>query len=163
MSAHNGGIEHLDQMGRCAHLGQRVEEGFEHTGLAQPVKAPPHRVPMAEAFRQCTPAHILHREKVHRFQKQSVVRGFAAAPWQAGPENLSAFAQSVSVIFVDIVDLQISRQSMNQTGFVSGTPKPIPESIRPHGLALQLRFCFDVGSSCRGLMCSPPERPSDDV
>ena len=30
-------------------------------------------------------------------------------------------------------------------------------------LALQLRFCFDVGSSCRGLMCSPPERPSDDV
>ena len=95
---------------------------------------------MAEAFRQCTPAHILHREKVHRFQKQSVVRGFAAAPWQAGPENLSAFAQSVSVIFVDIVDLQISRQSMNQTGFVSGTPKPIPESIRPHDLALQLRF-----------------------
>ncbi|MCO7728742.1 hypothetical protein NJB93_19365 [Brucella intermedia] len=24
---------------------------------------------------------------------------------------------------------------MNQTGFVSGTLKPIPESIRPHGLA----------------------------
>ena len=24
---------------------------------------------------------------------------------------------------------------MNQTGFVSGTPKPMPESIRPHGLA----------------------------
>lgn len=46
----------------------------------------------------------------------------------------SAFAQSVSVIFVDIADLQISRQPMNQTGFVPGTPKPIPESIRPHGL-----------------------------
>lgn len=41
--------------------------------------------------------------------------------------------------------------------------RPMLDQIRPHGLALQLRFCFDVGSSCRGLMCSPPERPSDDV
>ena len=48
----------------------------------------------------------------------------------------SAFAQSVSVIFVDIADLQISRQPMNQTGFVPGTQKPIPESIRPHGLVM---------------------------
>jgi hypothetical protein len=46
----------------------------------------------------------------------------------------SAFAQSVSVIFVDIADLQINRQPMNQTGFVPGTPNPIPESIRPHRL-----------------------------
>ncbi|WP_210211105.1 hypothetical protein, partial [Borborobacter arsenicus] len=41
-----------------------------------------------------------------------------------------------SVIFVDIADLQISQQPMNQTGFVPGTPKPIPESIRPHSLGV---------------------------
>ncbi|MCO6389254.1 phosphatase PAP2 family protein, partial [Aliihoeflea sp. 40Bstr573] len=30
---------------------------------------------------------------------------------------------------------QISRQPMNQAGFIRGTPKPVPESIRPHSLA----------------------------
>ncbi|MBN9068646.1 MAG: hypothetical protein J0H60_19955 [Rhizobiales bacterium] len=35
---------------------------------------------------------------------------------------------------MDIADLQISRQLMNQTRFFCETPKPIPESIRPHSL-----------------------------
>jgi len=53
----------------------------------------------------------------------------------------SVFAQSVSVILVDIADLQISRQPMNHTGFVPGTPKTIPESIRPHSLTLLWQIC----------------------
>jgi D-arabinose 1-dehydrogenase-like Zn-dependent alcohol dehydrogenase len=31
------------------------------------------------------------------------------------------------------------------------------------GLALQLRFCSDMGLLCGGLVGSSPERPSDDV
>lgn len=79
-------------------------------------------------------AHILHREEVHCFRKQAVVPGLAAPPWQASAENLQRARQSVSVIFVDIADLQISRKTRNQTGSLHETPKPIPESIRPHRL-----------------------------
>jgi len=88
MGAHDGGIEHLNEMRRCAHRRQRVEEGFEHARLAQPVEAFPYRVPMAEPFRQRAPANVLHREEVHRFQEQPVVRSLASALRQADPEYL---------------------------------------------------------------------------
>src|SRR3982751_5925463 len=38
----DGGVEHLDQVGRLAHGREGVEEGLEHPGLAQPPKALPH-------------------------------------------------------------------------------------------------------------------------
>ena len=41
MSAHHGGIEHLNEMCGLAHRCQRIEEGFEHPGLAQAPKALP--------------------------------------------------------------------------------------------------------------------------
>jgi hypothetical protein len=95
---------------------------------------------MAEALWQRTPAHILHREEVHGFQKQPVIRSLAASLWQASAETSGVFAQSVSIILGDIADLQ-SVESTKQTGFVSGTPKPKPESIRPYGLTRQ-DHCF---------------------
>src|SRR5690606_15765116 len=69
----------------------------------------------------------------------------------------SAFAQSVSVIFVDIADLQISRQPMNHTGFVPGTPKTIPEAIRPHSLGRFYReFIRYAGTDKKtGLVLTP--------
>jgi hypothetical protein len=42
VSPHDGGVEHLNQVGRLAHRREGVEEGFEHPGLAQAPKALPH-------------------------------------------------------------------------------------------------------------------------
>src|SRR5215204_5447914 len=42
VSPHDGGVEHLNQVGRLAHRREGVEDGFEHPGLAQAPKALPH-------------------------------------------------------------------------------------------------------------------------
>src|SRR5690606_24557143 len=52
----------------------------------------------------------------------------------------SAESQSFSVIFVDIADIQISRLPTKQTIHGRGILSTILAAIRPHGLALQLRF-----------------------
>src|SRR5215218_7310865 len=39
---HDGGVEHLNQVGRLAHRREGVEEGFEPPGLAPAPKALPH-------------------------------------------------------------------------------------------------------------------------
>jgi len=118
VSANDRGIEHLDEMGRRAHCRERIEESFEDTGLAQPIEPFPDRIPVPEALRQCTPAHILHREEVHRLQEQPVVRSLASAPRQAGRNTISVCSQSFFVILVDIdPDLPYSRNPMNQNRF----------------------------------------------
>jgi hypothetical protein len=35
MGAHDGRVEHLDEMGGRTHGGERIKEGFENAGLAQ--------------------------------------------------------------------------------------------------------------------------------
>ena len=87
MGAHDCGIEHLDQMGRTAHGGERIEESLEHAGLAQAIEALPYAVPVTEAFRQRAPSHIFDREEMKRFEKPAVVLGFASAPWKAGAKH----------------------------------------------------------------------------
>ena len=52
MRAHDGRVEHLDEMRRRTHGCQSVEERLEDAGLAQPVEAFPHAVPRTEALRQ---------------------------------------------------------------------------------------------------------------
>jgi hypothetical protein len=43
------------------------------------------------------------------------------------------------------------------------SPNELQSKIRPHGLALQLRFLFEMGFLRGGLMSASPERPRDYV
>jgi hypothetical protein len=79
MGANDGGVEHLNEMRRSTHGGERVEKGLEHACLAQAVEAFPDAVPMTKAFRQSTPTHIFDGEEMQRFEEQTVVLGFATA------------------------------------------------------------------------------------
>ena len=87
MGANDRRIEHLNEMRRSAHGGERIEEGFEHAGFAQAVEALPDAVPMAEALRQSAPSHVLDREEMQRFEEQPVILGFAPASRQAGAKH----------------------------------------------------------------------------
>jgi hypothetical protein len=61
MGAHHGRVEHLHEMGAFTHLGERLEKGFEHTGLAQPPETLPDTVPMAKITWQRTPSDVVDR------------------------------------------------------------------------------------------------------
>jgi hypothetical protein len=87
MSAHDSRVEHLNEMGGGAHRGERVEERLEHAGLAQAVEALPDAVPMAEAFRQRTPANVLDGEEVQRFEEAAIILSFPPATRQAGAKH----------------------------------------------------------------------------
>ena len=87
MSAHDGGVEHLNEMRRRTHRCERVEEGLEDAGLAQAIEAFPHAVPMTEALRQSAPANVLDREEMKRLEKAAVVLGLPSAPRQAGAKH----------------------------------------------------------------------------
>jgi hypothetical protein len=87
MRAHDGGVEHLKEMGRGAHRRERVEEGLEDAGLAQAVEALPHAIPSTEAIRQRAPANVLDGEEMQRLEKAAVVLGFPSATGQTGPEH----------------------------------------------------------------------------
>jgi hypothetical protein len=87
MRAHNGRIEHLDQMRGGTHGGERIEEGFENASLAQPVEALPHAIPGAEALRQSPPADVLDREKMKRFEEAPIVLGFSSSPRKTGAKH----------------------------------------------------------------------------
>ena len=80
MSAHDGGVEHLNEMGRRTHRRKRVEEGLEDASLAQAVEAFPHAVPMTEALRQSAPANVLDGEEMKRLEETAVVLGLPSAP-----------------------------------------------------------------------------------
>ena len=86
MGAHDGRVEHLDEMSGVAHRRERVEEGFEHAGLAQPIKALPHAVPQTEPFGQSAPANILDAEEMKRFEEEPIIRCLASTTGKAGAE-----------------------------------------------------------------------------
>ena len=87
MSAHDGGVEHLNEMGRGTHRRERVEEGLEDASLAQAIEAFPHAVPMAEALRKSAPANVLDGEEMKRLEEAAVVLGLPSAPGQAGAKH----------------------------------------------------------------------------
>ena len=87
MRTYDRRIEHLDQMRRGAHRRERIEESLENAGLAQPIKALPHAVPMPEALRQSPPPNVLDREEVKRFEEPPVILGLPSAPRKAGAKH----------------------------------------------------------------------------
>ena len=52
MRRHDGAIEELDQMRRCALLGEQLEKYLENTRAAEPPEALPDTIPFAEFGRQ---------------------------------------------------------------------------------------------------------------
>ena len=87
MSAHNGRVEHLNEMRCRTHGCERVEERLEDASLAQAIEALPYAVPRTETLRQSAPANVLDSEEMQRFEEAAVVLGFPAATGQTGPEH----------------------------------------------------------------------------
>jgi hypothetical protein len=87
MRAHDGRIEHLNEMRRGAHRRERIEEGLEDAGLAQAIEAFPHAVPRTEALRQRAPANVLDGEEVKRLEKAAIVLGLSPTARQAGAKH----------------------------------------------------------------------------
>src|SRR4051812_2232770 len=88
VSPHDGGVEHLNQVGRLAHRREGVEEGLEHPGLAQAPEALPHGIPVPARGRQGAPCDVVNAEIMHRFEEETVVPALGAPPRAAGPEDL---------------------------------------------------------------------------
>ena len=113
MRAHDGGIEHLNEMRRSTHGCKRVEERLEDAGLAQAIEAfhtlfqGPKRSGRARQER-------LDGEEMQRLEEAAIVLGLASAPRQASAKHRSVCAQSFSSIFVDIgPGLLIGRSPIN--------------------------------------------------
>jgi len=99
MSAHDGRVEHLNEIGRRTHGRQRVKERLEDAGLAQAIEAFPHAVPMAEALRQSAPAHVLDGEEMKRLEEAAIVLGLPSTPRQAGAEHRNRVRPIVLIHF----------------------------------------------------------------
>src|ERR1700728_4596990 len=82
MSAHDGGVEHLNEIRRRTHGREHVEEGLEDASLAQAIEAFPHAVPMTEALRQSAPANVLDGEEMKRLEEAAIVLGLPSTPRQ---------------------------------------------------------------------------------
>jgi hypothetical protein len=102
MRAHDGGVEHLKEMRGGTHRRERVEEGLEDAGLAQPVEALPYAVPMTEALRQRAPANVLDGEEMKRLEEAAVILGLPSARGRQARNTPSVCPQASSSIFVDI-------------------------------------------------------------
>src|SRR3954452_22844653 len=87
-SPHDGGVEHLNQVGRLAHRREGVEEGLEHPGLAQAPEALPHGIPVPARGWQGAPCDVVDGEVVQRLEEDPVVPALVAPPGAAGPEDL---------------------------------------------------------------------------
>ena len=72
--ANDCGVEHLDQMRRAAHGGERVKEGLEHSRLAQSPEALPD-----------TRERQARKISITIAQSSSIIRVGMAGPPQAGP------------------------------------------------------------------------------
>jgi hypothetical protein len=102
MRAHNGQIEHLNEMGGGAHRRERIEEGLEDAGLCSNGRSASLCCPGTETLRQSAPAHILDGEEMKRLEETPVVLSLPSALRQAGAEHRKRVPQSSSSIFVDI-------------------------------------------------------------
>src|SRR5690606_12143538 len=58
---------------------------------------------------------------------------------------------------------RISRQSMNHTGFLRGILRPIPESIRPHGLVIDKAKLISNNKMCWRLNLNPSSEEATSV
>src|SRR5580693_5811798 len=87
MRAHDRRVEHLDEMRGRTHRGERVKEGFENAGLAQPVEAFPHAVPRTEAIWQGAPPNVLDCEEMERFKEAPVILGLPSPSREAGAKH----------------------------------------------------------------------------
>src|SRR3954449_8853516 len=88
MSPNGGGVEHLHEMGGLAVRGERLEQALEDTRLAQPPKAFPDAVPVAELGRERPPRDVVDREMVQRLEELAVAAALVAPPRAAGPKQL---------------------------------------------------------------------------
>src|SRR3954465_8093105 len=88
VSPHDGGVEHLNHVGRLAHRREGVEEGLEHARLAQAPKALPNGIPVPALGRQGAPSDVVNAEVMHRFEEPTGVAALGAAPRAAGAEQL---------------------------------------------------------------------------
>jgi hypothetical protein len=143
MSAHDGGVEHLNEMGRRTHRGERVEEGLEDASLAQAVEAFPHAVPMTEALRQSAPANVLDGEEMKRLEEAAIVLGLPAGkrgtPQACAPNRPHPSSSTLAPV---------------ETGMIHRTPteseaaesqKQLLSKFRPHSLGLVSYFRTDQG------------------
>src|SRR3712207_5065168 len=89
MCPNDGGVKHLDQVGRLARGGECVEKGLEHASPAQAPKALPDRVPVAELGRECSPCDVVDAEVVQRLQEPTVVSTFVAPARAHSPKHLN--------------------------------------------------------------------------
>ena len=78
---------------------ERVEEGLEDAGLAQPVEAFPHAVPRTEALRQRTPANVLDGEEMKRLEEAAIILSLTPSPRQAGAEHCKRVRPIVLIHF----------------------------------------------------------------
>ncbi len=140
MGAHDGAVEHLDQMRRFAGFSQRLEKCLEHAASAQARKPLPNAVPLAELRRQSPPRHVVDREIMQRLQEFAVVPSFVPPPRPARAEQLDS-----EVPFVLCHPRQHRRLPKTKpTAYESPIPcfrNPPNQfvAIRPHGLAPVLR------------------------
>src|SRR4051812_16349570 len=88
MSPNGGGVEHLHEMGGLAVRGERLEQGLEDTRLAQPPKAFPDAVPVAELGRERPPRDVVDREIVQRLEELAVVAGKSLPPALGRPGGM---------------------------------------------------------------------------
>jgi hypothetical protein len=102
MRAHDGRVEHLDQMRGRTHRGERVEEGFENVSLAQSVEAFPHAVPSTKAFRQRPPSDVFDGEEMKGFEEPPVILGLPSTWRKAGAKHHKRVRPISSFIFVDM-------------------------------------------------------------
>src|SRR3954466_5078462 len=148
---HDGGVEHLNQVGRLAHRRAGVEEGLEHAGLAQAPEALPHGIPVPARGRQGAPRDVVDGEGMHRFEEDPrKIRSFrplAPRRERQARKTSSTVAQSSSVIRVNMV-------GSSQTDLSSVTDPRTWESthcilspIRPRGLGRVDGFDDDEAES----------------
>jgi hypothetical protein len=102
MRAHDGRIEHLNEMGGGVHRRERIEEGLEDAGLCSNGRSASLCCPGTETLRQSAPAHILDGEEMKRLEETPVVLSLLPRRARQARNTASVCAQSSSSIFVDI-------------------------------------------------------------
>src|SRR5271165_4219344 len=85
--AHDGRVEHLDEVRGFAETGEGFEEKFEHAGLAQSPEPFPNAVPVCELDRQRAPRDIVNREIQYCLKEKTIVLRLVPAPRQRRLED----------------------------------------------------------------------------
>jgi hypothetical protein len=118
----HGTVEHLDQTGGFAGLGQKLEERLEDAGLAEAPEPLSDAVPGPERRRRCAPGQIIDGEKCGASRNLRSFRpGWPRRDWAAA-KTCNVIAQSSSVIPVSIAGVPCCRFAMNRRIADSGTP-----------------------------------------